>query len=160
MAAIIAQLTIANRKRKERGKYYLPADKCVYKLPPFDERFSAEKHNRYLINKERYLQRKGIRDVAKGSKSFLLYLTFVKVGSCRSLFSDLSGKVMADDLEFYYFMRYGKIPKTISNPGLAEFLKKDKQACRSMNLLKASVAFFGLFQIFPGPFAAYFCNFR
>ena len=52
---------------------------------------------------------------------------------------------MADDLEFYYFMRYGKIPKTISNPGLAEFLKKDKQACHSMNLLKASVAFFGLF---------------
>lgn len=69
MAAIIAQLTLAARKRKERKKYYIDADKCVYHIPPFDERFSPEKHNRYLINKALYEQRKVIKDAAKGEQN-------------------------------------------------------------------------------------------
>ena len=67
MAAIIAQLTLANRRRKKRGKYFLAAEKSNYALPPFDTRYDPDKHNRYLINKKVYEYRKSITDTAKGS---------------------------------------------------------------------------------------------
>ena len=66
MAAIIAQLTLAARRRKENSKGYLNADKCVYKLKPFDKTYFPESHNPYLRNKKLYEKRKGVKQIAKG----------------------------------------------------------------------------------------------
>ena len=38
MAAIIAQLTRANRERKKRVR--IESAKCMYEIPPFDERYA------------------------------------------------------------------------------------------------------------------------
>ena len=66
MAAIIAQLTLAARRRKENSKGYLTADKCVYKLKPFDKTYFPENHNPYLKNKKAYQKREEVKDIAKG----------------------------------------------------------------------------------------------
>uniref|UniRef100_A0A0K2TJJ0 Uncharacterized protein n=1 Tax=Lepeophtheirus salmonis TaxID=72036 RepID=A0A0K2TJJ0_LEPSM len=46
MAAIIAQMTRANRERKKKKRYEI--SKCLYDLPPFNEKYEPEIHNRYL----------------------------------------------------------------------------------------------------------------
>lgn len=46
MAAIIAQITRANRERKRKKTYEI--QKCMYDLPPFDPHFDPLKHNKYL----------------------------------------------------------------------------------------------------------------
>ena len=66
MAAIIAQLTLAARRRKENSKGYINADKCVYKLKPFDKTYFPESHNPYLKNKTLCEKRKGVKEIAKG----------------------------------------------------------------------------------------------
>ena len=66
MAAIIAQLTLAARRRKENSKGYINADKCVYKLKAFDKTYFPESHNPYLKNKTLYEKRKGVKEIAKG----------------------------------------------------------------------------------------------
>ena len=70
MAAIIAQLSLANRRRKKRRKEgkWLEADKCVYTLPPFDPCFNPMKHNKYLRNKIEFERRQLITQKAKGMK--------------------------------------------------------------------------------------------
>ena len=67
MAAIIAQLTLNARRRKERGKGYLNCDKSNYVLPPFDNNYSSEKHNHYLKNKKLWEKREIGRKAAKGN---------------------------------------------------------------------------------------------
>ena len=57
MAAIIAQMALANRERKKRQKwqklYGMAANKSQVKLLPFDTHgFDPKKHNRYMKNKE------------------------------------------------------------------------------------------------------------
>ena len=66
MAAIIAQLTLNARRRKARGKWYLPADKSNYLLRPFDNNYCAKKHNPYLKNQILYEKQQASRDTAKG----------------------------------------------------------------------------------------------
>ena len=66
MAAIIAQLTRNARKRKENRKGYLTADKCNYKLIPFDKTYSPESHNPYLRNQKLYQNQKEGKEIAKG----------------------------------------------------------------------------------------------
>lgn len=57
MAAIIAQLSYANRQRQKRRTKAVPPDKSIYELKPFDERFIPDVHNKYLrcqrLRKER-----------------------------------------------------------------------------------------------------------
>ena len=69
MAAIIAQLAAANRKRKARAKNTLPTDKSNYVLPPFDPCFEAKKHNRYLRLKALVEHRQFVVTKAKGKYS-------------------------------------------------------------------------------------------
>ena len=55
MAAIIAQLTLANRERKKRALKHIHNTKCNYTLPPFDPNgFDPKVHNRYIMERERY----------------------------------------------------------------------------------------------------------
>ena len=79
MAAIIAQLTLANRTRKKRQRLnkWIESDKCVYTLPPFDPCFQPMKHNKYLKNKNEFERRQLVTQKAKGtrvlsSKSFFI----------------------------------------------------------------------------------------
>ena len=71
MAAIIAQLSLANRRRKkrQRERTNIESDKCVYSLPPFDPCFDPTKHNKYLKNKIEFERRKAVTDKAKGMKN-------------------------------------------------------------------------------------------
>ena len=66
MAAIIAQLTLNARRRKQRSKGYLTADKCNYILRPFDKCYVPEKHNPHLRNEKLYEKNKQGRETAKG----------------------------------------------------------------------------------------------
>ena len=77
MAAIIAQLSLANRRRKkrQRERKYIEADKCVYTLPPFDPCFQPEKHNKYLKNKIEFERRQLVTDKAKGMTKACLEIT-------------------------------------------------------------------------------------
>ena len=79
MAAIIAQMTRAARKRKEGRRYQISADKCVYDIPPFDRTFEAHKHNKYLVNKQSNEHKNQVRSAAKGEsqKTILKILDFV-----------------------------------------------------------------------------------
>ena len=53
MAAIIAQLTLAARKRRDRRTY--GTNKCMYTLGRFDPNgFNPEMHNKYCIEKARW----------------------------------------------------------------------------------------------------------
>ena len=55
MAAIIAQLTLANRERKKRALKHIGCTKCNYTLQPFDTNgFNAKVHNRYILERERF----------------------------------------------------------------------------------------------------------
>ena len=47
MAAIIAQLTRANRERGKKVTY--ATTKCMYDLPRFDSHFDPLVHNKYLV---------------------------------------------------------------------------------------------------------------
>lgn len=69
MAAIIARLTAANRRRKKQQKENpgFEADKCVYSLPPFDPCFNPMKHNKYLKNKNEFERRQLVKQKAKGT---------------------------------------------------------------------------------------------
>ena len=68
MAAIIAQLSLANRRRKKRQREakYIESDKCVYTLPPFDRCYQPMKHNKYLKNKAEFERRLHVAQKAKG----------------------------------------------------------------------------------------------
>ena len=48
MAAIISQMAANKRARLKNNKRIIPAEKCVYFLPPFDERFDPTVHNKYI----------------------------------------------------------------------------------------------------------------
>ena len=67
MAAIIAQLAAANRKRKARRKATLPPDKSNRTLPPFDPCFDPNKHNPYLRLKAMVDHRNEINRTARGN---------------------------------------------------------------------------------------------
>ena len=69
MAAIIAQLSLANRRRKKRQREakWIESDKCDYTLPPFDHCFQPMKHNKYLKNKAEFERRQIVTDKAKGT---------------------------------------------------------------------------------------------
>ena len=71
MAAIIAQLSLANRRRKKRRAEikWIDSDKCVYILPPFDPCFQPMKHNKYLKHKAEFERRQHVTETAKGTKS-------------------------------------------------------------------------------------------
>ena len=68
MAAIIAQMSLANRERKkrmaEKGKA-IGADKCIYYLPPFDRCFDPMKHNKYMKMKQHIERKQYIQNEAK-----------------------------------------------------------------------------------------------
>ena len=66
MAAIIAQLAAANRKRKARRKTTLPPDKSNKNLPPFDRCFDPNKHNPYLRLKAIVEHRNEVMKTARG----------------------------------------------------------------------------------------------
>ena len=42
MAAIIAQMTRANRERRKSSRIDIGIGKCVYEIPPFSERYEPE----------------------------------------------------------------------------------------------------------------------
>ena len=68
MAAIIAQLAAANRKRKARAKLpTLAPEKSNRVLPPFDRCFDARKHNRYLKLKAILEHREEVMATARGT---------------------------------------------------------------------------------------------
>ena len=67
MAAIIAQLAAANRKRKQRQKHILPPEKSNLALPPFDPCFDPKKHNRYLRLKALVEHRQFVLTKARGT---------------------------------------------------------------------------------------------
>ncbi|XP_040568655.1 uncharacterized protein [Lepeophtheirus salmonis] len=46
MAAIIAQMTRANRERMKNKR--IEISKCMYEIPPFPERFDPKVHNKYI----------------------------------------------------------------------------------------------------------------
>lgn len=50
MAAIISQMAANKRARQKGGGQarLIPADKCVYTLPPFDPCFDPKVHNKYI----------------------------------------------------------------------------------------------------------------
>ena len=66
MAAIIAQMTLAARRRKEKGKGYLSGDKSNYILKPFDPVFEAKKHNLFRLKRQHYEYKREIKAKAKG----------------------------------------------------------------------------------------------
>ena len=66
MAAIIAQLTLNARRRKQRSKGYLNSDKCAYLIRPFDKCYLPEKHNHYVKNGIAYEKHRLGRDTGKG----------------------------------------------------------------------------------------------
>ena len=72
MAAIIAQLSLANRRRKKRQREakYIESDKCVYTLPPFDRCYQPMKHNKYLKNKAEFERRLHVAEKAKGNDNY------------------------------------------------------------------------------------------
>ena len=69
MAAIIAQMSLANRERKkrlaEKGTKAIGADKCIYYLPPFDRCFDPMKHNKYMKMKQQVERKNYIQNEAK-----------------------------------------------------------------------------------------------
>ena len=71
MAAIIAQMSLANRERKKRkaemGNRAISSDKCIYYLPPFDRCFDPLKHNKYMKMKQQVDRRQYILSQAKGN---------------------------------------------------------------------------------------------
>ena len=93
MAAIIAQLSIANRRRKKRQREtkWIESDKCVYSLPPFDPCFQPMKHNKYLKNKVEFERRQFIAQKAKGTKVFNIFrsfrFTYLSISKCISEFN-------------------------------------------------------------------------
>ena len=76
MAAIIAQLAAANRKRKARRKATLPPDKSNRTLPPFDPCFDPNKHNPYLRLKAMVDHRNEINRTARGILTFHFFPSF------------------------------------------------------------------------------------
>jgi len=52
MAAIIAQMTRANRERKKNKCFEIVIGKCMYEIGPFPERYEPEKHDKYLRAKK------------------------------------------------------------------------------------------------------------
>ena len=58
MAAIIAQLSRANRERKKNRVNLLPAEKSRVILMPFEQHFDPEKHNPYVRAKVQSQKRK------------------------------------------------------------------------------------------------------
>ena len=76
MAAIIAQMSLANRERKkqkaEMGNKSIGADKCIYCLPPFDRCFDPMKHNKYMKMKQQIDRRNYITNAAKCKYNMIL----------------------------------------------------------------------------------------
>jgi len=98
MAAIIAQLAAANRKRKARRKATLPPDKSNRTLPPFDPCFDPNKHNPYLRLKALVDHRNEINRTAR----------------------EICDQLQKDDEEWCYFMRYGKPRRNRAIPDLSK----------------------------------------
>ena len=88
MAAIIAQLTLNARRRKQRSKGYLTADKCNYILRPFDKCYVPEKHNPHLRNEKLYEKNKQGRETAKGIDSILRVVLQITKYILRYFFHD------------------------------------------------------------------------
>ena len=72
MAAIIAQMSRANRERKKRkaeqtrlGIKTVGTDKCVYQLLPFDRCYDPLKHNKYMKVKVQVDRRNLVINTAK-----------------------------------------------------------------------------------------------
>ena len=78
MAAIIAQLAAANRKRKARRKHTLPPDKSNRTLPPFDPCFDPKKHNPYLRLKALVEHRNEVLKTARGNVYMHTFSIFVR----------------------------------------------------------------------------------
>ncbi|XP_040583948.1 uncharacterized protein [Lepeophtheirus salmonis] len=58
MAAIIAQMNRAKWERKKNKKKHIATNKSGLFIPPFDDGpFVPEKHNKYLRNHKKYLQK-------------------------------------------------------------------------------------------------------
>ena len=47
MAAIIAQLTRNNREKTRKPSY--ETNKCMYSIPPWDNHFNPDIHNKYFV---------------------------------------------------------------------------------------------------------------
>ncbi len=54
MAGIVAQITKANWERKQRSRRFLPPDKSVYFIPPFDPAFDPKRHNVFIRRKTNF----------------------------------------------------------------------------------------------------------
>ena len=79
MAAIIAQLAAANRKRKQKAKHTLPPEKSNLALPPFDPCFDPQKHNRYLRLKKLVEHRRSVLTKAKGMYVHIIWEKTVNI---------------------------------------------------------------------------------
>ena len=102
MAAIIAQLSNANRARQRRKHRHYPPDKSLYEIPPFDVRFEPELHNKYLRckrilhEKEQLEKLHFIHEVSTKSKDILddrfelLHQNVIKVRRKRAMGKKLS----------------------------------------------------------------------
>ena len=89
MAAIIAQLAAANRKRKQKAKHTLPPEKSNLALPPFDPCFDPQKHNRYLRLKKLVEHRRSVLTKAKGMYIQYIYMLLNSLGkNCELFYSD------------------------------------------------------------------------
>ena len=99
MAAIIAQMTLAARRRKEKGKGYLSGDKSNYILKRFDPVFEAKKHNLFRLKRQHYEYKREIKAKAKGKfatfcQYFHLlfvsnYLFFISENSTNGILKDI-----------------------------------------------------------------------
>ena len=96
MAAIIAQLAAANRKRKARRKATLPPDKSNRTLPPFDPCFDPNKHNPYLRLKALVDHRNEINRTARGNSSWKSENAICLYYCFNSFFLDFSFVIFRD----------------------------------------------------------------
>ena len=98
MAAIIAQMSLANRERKKRkaemGNKAIGPDKCIYQIPPFDRCFDPMKHNKYMKMKQQIDRRNYIINEAKskyrvdGFDMWVNFLIVVYKFHCNSAYVD------------------------------------------------------------------------
>jgi len=100
MAAIIARLSAANwaRKQRNRDKRKIPPEKSNRILPPFDQCYDPEKHNRYLRVQRINEHRNHVLATAK----------------------EICHQLQKDDDEWCYFMRYGKPRRNHMIPDLSK----------------------------------------
>ena len=66
MASIIARMIASRRRVWENKKNELPNTKSNYILKSFDERFTAEEHNKYFKSKSAMKRKVLVKAIAKG----------------------------------------------------------------------------------------------